>query len=41
LNNSRRGPTSLMFMRAGRPPTLQRFPFIWDHLVIPYERETP
>jgi predicted choloylglycine hydrolase len=20
---------------------LQRFPFIWDHLVIPYERETP
>jgi hypothetical protein len=20
---------------------LQRFPFIWDHSVIPYERETP
>src|SRR3954469_10293313 len=28
-----------LLMAPYPPPTLQRFPFIWDHPVIPYERK--
>jgi diguanylate cyclase (GGDEF)-like protein len=32
---------ALLLPETNEAAALQRFPFIWDHLVIPYERKTP
>jgi hypothetical protein len=34
-------PSSTTVLAAVEKRGLQHFPFIWDHLAIPHERETP